>query len=216
MTKYEFIKQYFIKHGIPLKSTKGVDYVLMTCEGYRVAECHPNDVTKFNKGYFPDKPKTVRVYTYLLGLYNLKICSNCKEILDCSNFTKSTAASDNLQRICKSCTKIKDKIRYKKNKKQISKRVKIWQENNKEKLNEYAAKRRAAVINRTPSWANQKRINFWYECCPKGYHVDHIIPLQGENISGLHIETNLQWLTQSQNNSKGNKWPYDTVQLEEN
>lgn len=171
MTKYEYVKNCFITNNIPLTSYRGVDYVLMACEGYKAAGCSPIEVTKFNKFYFPDKPKTIRIYTYLLSLNNLKICSVCKEILDYSNFHKS---KDKLQASCISCS----------------------------------ADRK---FKRTPKWANKESIKFFYECCPAGCEVDHIIPLQGKNISGLHIETNLQWLPFYQNRSKSNKWPYDKI-----
>ena len=69
------------------------------------------------------------------------------------------------------------------------------------------AKRRAALLNRTPEWADQEAIKFFYECCPAGCHVDHIFPLRGKVVSGLHIAENLQWLPEVENLRKGNSVP---------
>lgn len=70
-------------------------------------------------------------------------------------------------------------------------------------------KRRAAKLNAIVAWTNLEKIKEKYKNCPKGYHVDHYFPLQGENVCGLHVENNLQYLPASKNISKGNKLIYD-------
>ena len=72
-------------------------------------------------------------------------------------------------------------------------------------INALQAKRRAMKLRATPKFANLKKIKEIYKNCPKGYTVDHIIPLQGNNVCGLHVEWNLQYLTRSENSSKSNK-----------
>lgn len=62
------------------------------------------------------------------------------------------------------------------------------------------------ITQRTPSWVNKKSIKLFYEMCPKGYHVDHIIPLRGVNITGLHVLENLQYLPALENLKKGNRY----------
>ena len=54
----------------------------------------------------------------------------------------------------------------------------------------------------TPSDANMELIREIYLNCPDGYEVDHIIPI---SKGGLHHQDNLQYLTISENRSKGNK-----------
>lgn len=67
----------------------------------------------------------------------------------------------------------------------------------------YARKKR--IKQATPKWANIDDIQEFYLNCPKGYHVDHTIPLHGKNVCGLHIIDNLQYLPAKANLSKGNK-----------
>lgn len=66
--------------------------------------------------------------------------------------------------------------------------------------------RRAARKRRTPQWADLEAIREFYRRCPAGYQVDHVIPLQGTVVSGLHVENNLQYLTASDNSKKKNKF----------
>lgn len=83
-----------------------------------------------------------------------------------------------------------------------------WFKNNRAKHNHKEAKRRAKQLNATPKWLTNEdwtKIKNMYETCPEGWHVDHIIPLQGKEVSGLHVPWNLQHLPAKENIIKGNK-----------
>ena len=74
-------------------------------------------------------------------------------------------------------------------------------------------RRQAAKLQRTPSWANHEKIKSIYVEAAKltaetgiPHEVDHFYPLQGDLVSGLHVENNLQILTRFANRSKGNKY----------
>ena len=54
----------------------------------------------------------------------------------------------------------------------------------------------------TPHDEDLSLIQEFYKNCPKGYEVDHIIPI---SKGGLHSISNLQYLTQTENRKKSNK-----------
>lgn len=98
---------------------------------------------------------------------------------------------------------------YQENKEYFSKLQKEWRKQNPHMTTAYVRQYNLAKINRTPSWANVKEIQNFYRNCPDKFEVDHIHPLQGKLISGLHIIENLQYLTISENKSKHRKFePY--------
>lgn len=78
------------------------------------------------------------------------------------------------------------------------------------------AKRRAAKLLRTPSWLTKDDLFMMKEAYHLAklrtkifgfeWHVDHIIPLQGRLVSGLHVPTNLQVISKHENLQKHNLW----------
>jgi hypothetical protein len=68
------------------------------------------------------------------------------------------------------------------------------------------AKYRATVKKACPSWVSTGELQDIYYKCPKKYEVDHMIPLKGKKVSGLHVPHNLQYLTSKDNKKKGNKF----------
>ena len=92
---------------------------------------------------------------------------------------------------------------------------KKWRDANPGVMAMHSAKWRAALLQATPTWADQKKIAEFYEAADglsmltgEWYHVDHIVPLQGKTVRGLHCEANLQVLPEAENIRKGNRhWP---------
>lgn len=63
-----------------------------------------------------------------------------------------------------------------------------------------------------PVWANQFYIEEAYDLAHRRtratgfkWHVDHIVPLRGNGVCGLHVEHNLQVIPEAANLSKGNR-----------
>ena len=93
---------------------------------------------------------------------------------------------------------------------------KEYQKNNKGKTVAKTKRRELSKINRTPPWLNKDQLiqieEFYIKAAELTkqtnikYHVDHIIPLQGKNVSGLHVPWNLQVIPASENLSKSNKF----------
>lgn len=88
-----------------------------------------------------------------------------------------------------------------------------WARKNKGKVNAYTSKRIAQRKQATMKWANMDTIEQIYIESSRltdetgcQYSVDHIIPLQGKLVSGLHVENNLQIMLFNKNCAKGNKF----------
>ena len=84
-----------------------------------------------------------------------------------------------------------------------------------------SAKKRSDRLKRTPPWLSKEdlaKIKSIYKMSHAlskktgvTHHVDHIIPLQGKNVSGLHVPWNLQVIPEFENLSKGNSFNEDMI-----
>jgi hypothetical protein len=89
---------------------------------------------------------------------------------------------------------------------ELAERNKEAERANQGKNAAYVAKHRAKGLNAIPTWADLTAIGRLYaEAAACGMHVDHIFPLQGETVCGLHVANNLRVLTPLENLKKGNK-----------
>jgi len=155
----------------------------------------------------------------------MKNCRKCGVNKSLDLFLKQKKNKDGHHSHCKECRSKYDAARYSPEKRSElycsnlelnrEERRKYYQQN---KPSYYArkAKRRASLLNRTPSWLSvsdvQKISSIYNDCVllnKQGtvkYEVDHIVPLQGETVSGLHVPWNLQIIPMFENRSKGNKF----------
>ena len=88
----------------------------------------------------------------------------------------------------------------------------LWRKANPEKAAAKAASRRATELQQMPSWVRQCEIRGFYEmsarvskCLGIPHHVDHIIPLRGKTVRGLHVPANLRVIPATMNMRKGNR-----------
>lgn len=139
---------------------------------------------RFLNKILPKRPMGCKPCTYILSLVGMKGCSGCNLVRFTESFHKNKSRLDGLNSQCKECA--------------VDKRAEYFRE--------AAKKRKYLKLDRIPKWANLSKIKEMYKGCPAGYHVDHIVPLQGKLVSGLHVENNLQYLTAEDNLEKSNKF----------
>lgn len=111
----------------------------------------------------------------LLSCIRHKLCHSCSTIKEYTSFINDVSKPDGLGSRCKVCEIINTKAK------------------------------KFYVAERTPEWSDLDAIAIIYNNCPKGFHVDHILPLRGKLVSGLHVPENLQYLSASCNLQKGNR-----------
>lgn len=156
----------------------------------------------------------------------MKTCVTCLEIKEDECFHKRKPTL--LRASCKVCISKKNKLNYRETAAKALSQKKEYYANNRETIRKKQAKyylenKVLFLVNNTkrkknvkiamPSWANQFYIKEIYslarhrsEVLGYEWHVDHIIPLKGKTVCGLHVETNLQVIPAIDNMRKHNKY----------
>ncbi len=130
---------------------------------------------------------------------NVKQCSKCNNIKSRDKFAKSSKERSGLRSGCKECEEIKGKI---------------YRENNKANPAKEAAKAqkyRAIKKDLTPPWYDHTLATVLYtlsNSIEEKTDVDHVMPF---HRLGLHIDWNLQILTEAENRSKGTNISQDIM-----
>jgi hypothetical protein len=160
----------------------------------------------------------------------MKHCNKCNIVKPFIDFYRNKSKKDGYASICSSCNKIlssdwkeqhcAENRLYNTKWQQQNKDKKLhnhkkWRQNNPNKVSSYASLRRAVKLQATPKWLKEEHYKqiesfYWlaklqYELTDTKYEVDHIVPLKGKTVCGLHVPWNLQLLTERENRSKSNR-----------
>jgi hypothetical protein len=136
----------------------------------------------------------------------MKTCRDCKQTKPLEEMQKHSGFPDGRNTLCLKCNyqRVKDwRARGKRNSAAESKRYYDkypWK--GVAKIAAYNARKKQAC----PSWTDLDVIEKIYAGCPDGHDVDHIVPLKGEVVCGLHVPWNLQYLPLGENRRKKNKF----------
>lgn len=99
---------------------------------------------------------------------------------------------------------------YQANSESTKEKVRIYRKDNRGKCNALSKKYKADKIKATPKWAELDKISIVYQKAKEwGFVVDHIVPLQGKTVCGLHCWSNLQLLDPEINARKSNVYWVD-------
>ena len=160
-----------------------------------------------------------------------KTCKTCLLIKPLSDFYKQTIRGGyGVRGSCKTCDNAKKSLyrkqlgeillqrkkdEYLRNRQSRLDNKRKYRQNNKGKINALVAARKKIIRQRTPKWLTEDdkwMIKEAYELSALRtklfgfqWHVDHIIPLQGDLVTGLHVLTNLRVIPGVENIRKKNK-----------
>lgn len=158
------------------------------------------------------KSSSIRLNDWFLDRFGYKHCYKCNQTKILDSYNVDNTRTDKLHSYCRSCDNKGSKAYYIAN----PENKKEYRVANPGKHTAYAAKYRAAKLQATPTWLTPEQHKQILEFYTKAkqleaamgikHHVDHIVPLQGLNVCGLHVPWNLQILTAEENIRKSNKW----------
>jgi hypothetical protein len=146
-----------------------------------------------------------------------RTCTKCKEAKPFSEFYKDKTRKYGIKHVCKPCYKILDQ-----NPKYLARRKQYYIDHPEKRkpvapavANAKKMRYRASKLKASPAWRNDYIIKMVYKTAALKtkltgvlHAVDHIVPLQGKSVCGLHCQDNLQVITQHENRNKSNKyWP---------
>lgn len=142
----------------------------------------------------------------------MKVCIKCKIPQHVSCFSKA-GHEDKRRNTCKTCQASYRKKYYSVNKEKENKDCRNYKKNNKGKVNSLNAKRHWRIRQSKELLSDfcKLQIEKIYNKCAEyrkmglDFHVDHIVPLNGKTVSGLHVPSNLRITTADFNYKKGSK-----------
>ena len=176
------------------------------CSAFSVfPEIHGNTFNCMMHRIFPDvklKGGGQTWFYYLIHSVEHKYCPQCDLILEYKHFHKDPSSPSGRKNICRTCMSIRNTGQYSRYKELHKKSY----AKNRKKIRARNTSSRIERQFRVPAWADLKKIEEFYLACPEGYYVDHIIPLRGKLVSGLHVLENLQYLLAEDNLRKSNKY----------
>lgn len=108
----------------------------------------------------------------------------------------------------------KKRVYHAENMDRVSERSKKWRKNNPSSVKDASVRHRMRRKKAIPPWANLKLIDLFYaqaryksDLTGVPHEVDHIIPVSGKTVCGLHCEQNMRVITSEENKHKSNRWP---------